>query len=120
MDFNIYQSSQTQEIIQFVREQYGDEPEFLWAKSPANSIFRNRENRKWYAALLTIGQGTEIIDLRFFAHEAPYFVAENPHVRPGYHMNKDNWITVILDGSVPTAEICALLDQSYRIVAAGQ
>lgn len=38
----------------------------------------------------------------------------------GYHMNKDNWITVVLDAGVATEEILALIDQSHRIVAAGK
>ena len=32
---------------------------------------------------------------------------------PAYHMNKDSWITIVLDGTVPMKEICDLIDQSY-------
>ena len=38
----------------------------------------------------------------------------------GYHMNKNNWITVVLDYGVATEEVLALIDKSYRIVAAGE
>lgn len=38
----------------------------------------------------------------------------------GYHMNKDNWITVVLDYGMATEEILGLIDQSYRIVAEGR
>ncbi len=41
-------------------------------------------------------------------------------ILPGYHMNKDNWFTVVLDHVVPTEEVLALIDKSYRIVAAGE
>ncbi len=37
-------------------------------------------------------------------------------VLPGYHMNKRHWNTVMLDGSVPTSEIEAMVDHSYALV----
>jgi len=39
-----------------------------------------------------------------------------PAVRPGYHMNKKHWNTVILDGSIPAGEIRRMIDNSYRLV----
>lgn len=33
---------------------------------------------------------------------------------PAYHMNKDHWITVLLDGTVPFEEVTALLEVSYQ------
>jgi len=40
-------------------------------------------------------------------------------VRPGYHMNKEHWNTVVLDGTVPDDEILAWIDDSYDLVVAG-
>lgn len=40
-------------------------------------------------------------------------------VLPGYHMNKRHWNTVILDGSIPEAVVCALIDHSYALVRQG-
>jgi predicted DNA-binding protein (MmcQ/YjbR family) len=37
-------------------------------------------------------------------------------VRPGYHMNKKHWNTVVLDGSIPTAEVRKMIDHSYELV----
>jgi predicted DNA-binding protein (MmcQ/YjbR family) len=37
-------------------------------------------------------------------------------VRPGYHMNKKHWNTVVLDGSVPDDELQELIDHSYDLV----
>ena len=36
---------------------------------------------------------------------------------PAYHMNKANWITVTLDGSVPDETIKMLLDMSFDATA---
>jgi predicted DNA-binding protein (MmcQ/YjbR family) len=37
-------------------------------------------------------------------------------VIPGYHMNKEHWNTLILDGSIPESEIKKMIDESYRLV----
>lgn len=35
---------------------------------------------------------------------------------PGYHMNKQHWLTVFLDGTVPLEQILARIDESYQLV----
>jgi len=40
-------------------------------------------------------------------------------VRPGYHMNKKHWNTVVLDGVIPQAEIKKMIDHSYDLVVQG-
>lgn len=37
-------------------------------------------------------------------------------IRPGYHMNKENWNTVYLDGSLKEEFIKELIDVSYNLV----
>lgn len=34
---------------------------------------------------------------------------------PGWHMNKRNWYTIILDGSVSIEEIYCRIDKSYQL-----
>ena len=38
-------------------------------------------------------------------------------VVPGWHQNKENWNTIILDGSIPTDEIKRMIAESYDLVA---
>lgn len=40
-------------------------------------------------------------------------------VQPGYHMNKKYWNTVVLDASIPTKEVFAMIDHSYDEVLKG-
>ena len=37
-------------------------------------------------------------------------------VIPGYHMNKEHWNTVILNGEVPQEEIESMINTSYSLV----
>ncbi|MBF8294184.1 MAG: MmcQ-like protein [Bacteroidetes bacterium] len=40
-------------------------------------------------------------------------------VRPGYHMNKTHWNTVVLDGTIPPQEIKQMIDHSYEQIVLG-
>jgi predicted DNA-binding protein (MmcQ/YjbR family) len=40
-------------------------------------------------------------------------------VTPGYHLNKDHWNTVVLNGTVPDSELRKMIAHSYGEVVAG-
>lgn len=40
-------------------------------------------------------------------------------VMPGYHMNKKNWITVVMDNTIPDNVFKELIDHSYELVVQG-
>jgi predicted DNA-binding protein (MmcQ/YjbR family) len=44
--------------------------------------------------------------------------AEYEDVQPGYHMNKNHWVTVPLNGSVPRKILLSWVDDSYNIIVA--
>ncbi len=37
-------------------------------------------------------------------------------VKPGYHMNKKHWNTVVIDGSISTKLIKEMIDDSYDLI----
>lgn len=39
-----------------------------------------------------------------------------PAVKPGYHMNKQHWNTVEVDGTIYDKMLKQLIDESYRII----
>lgn len=121
----IFQGRQTKAIIAYVQQTYQCQLEHLWPDAPENAIWRRQDNAKWFGVLLTVpknklgyadSEPVEIIDL----HAAPEQVADyitRKHYYPGWHMNKRHWYTIILDNSLPTAEICKRIDESYGSVA---
>ena len=120
---NIFKQEQTKEIIKYVKEKYNDELEFLWEKYDNNAIWRNKQNNKWYAVLLTITEDKlkidsnkeiEIIDLRYEKGKVDD-VIDNKIVFPGYHMNEQSWITIRLDYSMNTEGIIKFIDNSYNL-----
>ncbi len=49
--------------------------------------------------------------------EKAYFWRElYASVLPGYHQNKDHWNTIIIDGTVPEAEVKMMIAESYDLV----
>ena len=70
-------------------------------------------------ATLGRSDGIASMNLKCDPHEALMLRDLFPAVRPGYHMNKRHWNTVLLDGSIPRGEIERMIDQSYSLVVAG-
>ena len=120
---NIFKSMEAKEIISYIKNKYQDELEYLWDKFPENAIWRNKQNNKWYGLIMIIDENKlgikgnkkiEIIDLRYPKDDIKNIV-DNKKIFKGYHMNKNNWITIKLDGSVTLKEIYNLIDISYNI-----
>ena len=120
---NIFKSKYSNLIIDYVKNKYNDELEYLWERFPNNAIWRNKDNNKWYGALLVIEksklgiteEGTvEIIDLLLEPERIDKLV-DNQKYFEGYHMNKKHWITIKLDGSVDINEIYEFIDNSYNL-----
>lgn len=42
-----------------------------------------------------------------------------PAVQPGYHMNKNHWNTVLIDGTIRQKELEQMIDHSYEEVVKG-
>lgn len=60
--------------------------------------------------------GFHCVNLKCEQEEAVMLRDIFPAVIPGYHMNKAQWNTVILDGSIPQGEIERMMDNSYMLV----
>ena len=127
-------SQQTNRAVKHIKTEYGVEPEFLWPeKYPSYCVFRHGDNRKWFALVATIAarslgiEGTklgrdkehddtvEIINLKFDKNQTYDFAETSDHIFPAYHMNKNNWITVVLDGGLSDEMVFELIRKSYLL-----
>ena len=116
---------QTLLLVEFIREKFSDEPEFLWEKYPNFAIFRRKDNRKWYALIANIpkkylklggAEEIEILNLRVEPEELDKIFDGEKYFR-GWHMNKKSWLTVRLDETLTDEELCRRLEKSYRLAA---
>ena len=112
-----------EEIFEYVKKQYGTIPEYLWSCSPDSAVLRHH-NGKWYAVIMNVersklgldGDDTvEIIDVKCDP-EMTGMIIQTYGFLPGYHMNKQHWITILLDGIVGESKILDFLDMSYDLI----
>nr|QGT51229.1 hypothetical protein Firmicute1046_3050 [uncultured Firmicutes bacterium] len=122
-----FQNDKTRKVIQYIKEKYQQEPEFLWLKFPNNAVFRHEDNQKWYAVLINlpkrklgIAEDGEV-DILVLKCDPIIIGSLIDHDKyfPAYHMNKEHWITVIID-KINEKEICGMIDLSYEITETGQ
>lgn len=113
-----------EEIFAYAQERYGARPEYLWKRDPDAAILRNSRNRKWFAVFMRVsrdrlglaGAGTvDVMNVKADP-ERTALLAQAKGFRPGYHMNKKFWISLLLDGSVSRETALDFLDESYGLV----
>lgn len=100
-------------------------PEYLWKKYPDYAVLRHNDNNKWYAVIMNVPKeklgldGTEKVDIMDIKCEPEMIgslrMAEG--IFAGYHMNKRNWISVLLNDSIAERMVYSLLDMSYTLTA---
>lgn len=110
------------EIFKYAKDYYGTLPEYLFEKNPDTAVLRNESSGKWYAAVMSVkkqtlglkGEGTaEIMNVKC----DPLLVGSlrlQKGFLPAYHMNKNSWISIIID-IVPEEMIINLLNMSYGL-----
>ena len=135
------------DIFKYVKKKYGIEPDFPF-KSPKAAIeypvLRHEDNRKLFALFMdvsrdklgvdmanptkdgregTLGYGEERVDIVNVKLEDPLLVdiliQQDGYFR-GYHISRGNWISILLDGTVPLKEIYPLIDESFLVTASRQ
>ena len=113
------------ELEMLISETYNADADYPWLKYPNYEVFRHSNNQKWFALIMDVPkdklglQGTELLDVVNFKCD-PILIGSlsgEPGIFPAYHMNKEQWITVALDGSVSDGKIKMLLDMSYQATA---
>ncbi|MGI6080174.1 MAG: MmcQ/YjbR family DNA-binding protein [Candidatus Avilachnospira sp.] len=114
-----------EELGTYISDTYGVEPDMPWADEPSYEVFRHVNNRKWFAVIMDIPRNrlglpgdemTDIVNLKCDPVILGSFLAEPGFFR-AYHMNKENWITVALDGSADEEKLKFILDMSFELTA---
>ena len=124
-DAENFKSAQAVKLVDFIREKFSDEPEFLWEKYPNFAVFRRKDNRKWYALIANVpkkylklggDEEFEILNLRVEPEELDKIFDGEKYFR-GWHMNKKSWLTLRLDETLTDEEIFSRTEKSYRLAA---
>ncbi|MCR5564148.1 MAG: MmcQ/YjbR family DNA-binding protein [Desulfovibrio sp.] len=112
---------------------YGDEPDFPFRKFPAYGVFRHAGSRKWYALIMSIpfsrltsktksrtqaeGNIVEILNIKI-GQTNPESLLEEEGIYPCYHMNRANWVSVLLEDVLPDGRVMELVKESRAATGA--
>lgn len=111
-----------EELFSYVRDYYSIDPDYPWEEN-TGFVLRHPNNRKWFAVGMNVpysrlgineADSADIIDVKCSPlMMGPYL--NLPGILPGYHMNKDHWLTILLDGSAAEETVKELLEISYEL-----
>ena len=113
-----------QQLEAYAWKKYQIEPEQLPFNHEDYSVLRHPKNGKWFAVFIVktrrefglAGEGiTEIVSVKT---RDPFLVdtlAKQPGFLRGFPSSGWNWLSVVLDGTVPIEDIYHFLDESYQI-----
>ena len=113
-----------QELEKYILDTYGVSPEYPWIKYPFFSVFRHASNNKWFAVIMTIDKSKlginedgqiDVVNLKCDANIIPS-MWEQEEIFPAYHMNKEHWLTVAIDGTANDNNLKFLLALSYDLI----
>ena len=113
-------------VFAYVKKKYKISPEYPWAKYDTNAVFRHSDNKKWFALVMSVEKDklglsdfgyVDVINLKIDDMMFRDILIRKKGIFPAYHMNKQHWITVLLDGTVDEAEVYDLIDASFVATA---
>lgn len=113
-------------LCAYVKKKYGAPPENLWRRYPNYAIFRHEDNGKWFALMMDVSKsklglpGNDVVDILNVKLADPILaemLAQQPGYLRGYHISRGNWVSILMDGTVPFSDLCRWLDESYLATA---
>ena len=117
-----FTAPQANRITAHIIKYYGDYPDFPWKNYNGYGVFRNRNNKKWYALIMNVPQNKfeknasgniDVINLKIDDAKIPELTQQKGFY-PAYHMSKKSWITIFLDNTIDDDKILDLIDESYN------
>lgn len=111
------------EIEEYINYTYGAIQEYPWNKFPNHTTFKHKNNKKWFAIIMQIPyrklniEKDGIVDI-INVKNVPQMIGslrKHSGIFPAYHMNKEHWITILLDKTVSKEDICKLIDISFEL-----
>lgn len=112
-------------VISYVNESYTTAPEYPFDNDFDTAVFRNGRNKKWFGIIICnisakkLGLDSEKrVDVINLKCEPMYIssVADGKRIFRAYHMNKQHWISVLLDKNTDMQQLEDLIDMSYLLV----
>ena len=114
-----------EDVLRYVKERYNSTIVKPFKTNPDIKALVTTKN-KWYALFLDVEYSklqkdslvdskVKIINLKHLSSEIST-VIDNRNIFPSYHMNKNHWISVVLDNNIDIEYVKELIELSYNLV----
>lgn len=114
-----------EDVLRYVKERYNSTIVKPFKTNPDIKALVTTKN-KWYALFLDVEYSklqkdslvdskVKIINLKHLSSEIST-VINNRNIFPSYHMNKNHWISVVLDNNIDIEYVKELIELSYNLV----
>ena len=103
------------------------DPELLTFSHENYAIYRHKDTGRWFAVFIVKdrqvfglpGSGdTEIVSFKIKDPVLTDLLAQQPGYLRGYPSSKWNWLSAVLDGTIPFEDICRWINMSYEATKA--
>ena len=79
------------------------------------TVIRKKKSRKVFLCIFE-KEGIIWLNVKVSEEWRDFWRQVYPAVRPAYHMNKEHWNSVLLDGTIPEDKIRQMIGESYDLV----
>ena len=115
---------QANRITECIKNKFDVDPEFLWDKLPGCGVFRSFSSGKWFGIIMNISLSkigaesgeSECLNVKLNRVEILELLKRKGFYK-AYHMNKKDWISIVLNDTLSDNEVMNLIDESYNLVS---
>ena len=119
----VFVSNQANRIATIIKERYHEEPDFPFSdpKIQNYGVFRYHINKKWYGLIMNVSKSNflpnsknefvDVINVRIDENNREE-ILKNKGIYPSYHMNKQKWVSILLDDTFNDEEVMEYINYS--------
>lgn len=107
----------------YIESTFGITADYPFTGDFVTAVFRHTGNRKWFAIAMRIPRSKlgmngdapiDVVNVKCDP-EILHSFHDQPGIFPAYHMNRNHWLTLTLDGCVSDDTMAFLLGISYDL-----
>ena len=93
------------ELIEYIANRFSADPEYPWEDDQVDCVFRHGNNKKWFALYMEVERkrlgledsgAASILNVKTGPLLQGSYLGKHG-ILPAYHMNKTNWVSIVLD-----------------------
>ncbi|GLO65685.1 MmcQ/YjbR family DNA-binding protein [Oceanobacillus kimchii] len=114
-----------EDVFKYTQNKYKVEPDYPWEKHSNFAALRHKDSGKWFGLIMDITEDKlginankkiNVLNVKV-RKEMIGSLRELENVFPAYHMDKNNWVSIVLDYTENLDDIKGLIEESYELTS---